>query len=118
MMTEPIINTSDATMLLGNCGNVVLSRKMGHTNIFSYFAGLQNRRIIFLVVAVVVAALVIDTSLTRIYSYYSTNQPFSNVRIGIFAVIALIYVVTQYLILEFVKGRSREIGSKEQLHLR
>jgi hypothetical protein len=91
---------------------------MGHTSIFSYFSRLQNRGVIFFVVAVVVAALLVDTSFTRIYSYYTTNQSLSDARMGIFAAIAIIYVVAQYLILGFVRRRSREISNKEQLHLR
>jgi len=91
---------------------------MGHFNIFSYFSRLQNRKIIFFVVAVLVAALLVDTSFTRIYSYSSNNQSISDARMGIFAAIALIYIVSQYLILEFVKRRSREVTNKEQLRLR
>jgi hypothetical protein len=95
-----------------------MSKKMGHTSTFTYFSGLQDTRIIFFVVAVLVAALLVDTSFTRIYSYSSNNQPLSDARMGIFAAISLVYLVTQYLILEFVKRRSREVSNKEQLHLR
>jgi hypothetical protein len=91
---------------------------MGYTDNFSYQSGTRNRKLIFLVIAVVVATLVIDTSLIRIYQYSSNNQFLSDVRIVIFAVMAIVYVVTQYLILELVKRGSQEIRNKEQLHLK
>ncbi len=69
-------------------------------------------------VAVLVGALVLDTSLVRIYSYSSNSQSLSNIRIGLFVAIAIAYVTGQYLLLEFVKKKSREIRTKEQLHLK
>src|ERR687888_1861274 len=90
---------------------------MEYTDNFSYLSRTHNRRLISLVIAIVVTALVIDTSLTRIYLYNSNNQFLSNARIVIFAIMAIVYVVAQYLILELVKKGSQEIRSKEQLHL-
>jgi hypothetical protein len=91
---------------------------MGYTDNFSYLSGARNRRLTFLVIAVVVATLLIDTSLVRIYQYSSNNQSLSNVRIVIFTIMVIVYVVTQYLILELVKKGSQEIRSKEQLHIK
>jgi hypothetical protein len=78
----------------------------------------RNNKLIFLVVAVLVAALVLDTSLIRIYSFSSNRQSLSDIRIGLFLAIAIAYVAGQYLLLEFVKKKTREIRTKEQLHLK
>jgi len=59
-----------------------------------------------------------DVSFVRIYSISSNNSALLGARMVIFAIIAGVYVVTQYLILEFVKRSSAEIRSKEHLHLR
>src|SRR5919198_3723016 len=60
---------------------------MEYTDNFSYLSRTHNRRLISLVIAIVVTALVIDTSLTRIYLYSSNNQFLSNARIVIFAIL-------------------------------
>jgi hypothetical protein len=92
--------------------------KKNGTNTFSYLSEARNNKLIFLVVAVLVGALVLDTSLVRIYSYGSNSQSLSNIRIALFLAIATAYVTGQYLLLEFVKKKSREIRTKKQLHLR
>lgn len=96
---------------------VVLSRNMQY-NDTSYFSGTRKRKLIFLVIILVVATLVLDTSLLRIYSFGSNNPFFSDIRIVIFTVIAIVYAVTQYIILEFVKKGSVGIRRKEQLHIK
>ena len=73
---------------------------------------------IFLVFIVLVAALVLDTSLVRIYSYASNNQCLSNSRFELFLLIFGVYVIGQYLLLEFVKRKSRGIRTKHQLHIK
>src|SRR5215467_10213876 len=83
------------------------------------YTGARNRgRLTFLVVAVVVATLVADTSLIRIYSFNSSNPSLSAVRIAAFTAIVTVYVVAQYFILEFVRVSGVGIRSKAQLHLR
>src|SRR2546428_11635092 len=78
----------------------------------------RNNKLIFLVVAVLVGALLLDTSLIRIYSVSSNSQSLTDIRIGLFLAIAIAYVAGQYLLLEFVKKKTREIRTKEQLHLK
>jgi uncharacterized membrane protein len=92
--------------------------KKNRTNTFSYISEAWNNKLIFLMVAVLVVALVLDTSLVRIYSYSSNSQSLSDIRIGLFLAIAIAYVTGQYLLLEFVKKKSKEIRTKKQLHLK
>ena len=92
--------------------------KKNRTNTFSYISEARNNKLIFIMVAVLVVAMVLDTSLVRIYSISSNIQTLSNIRIGLFLAIAIAYVTGQYLLLEFVKKKSREIRTKKQLHLK
>ena len=93
-------------------------KKKSDTNNFSYLSETRINKLIFLIVVVLVALLVLDTSLVRIYSYASNNQSLSNTRIGLFLAILIAYVIGQYLLLEFVKRKSREIRTKQQLHIK
>jgi uncharacterized membrane protein len=91
---------------------------MVYVDASSKFSVTRNRRLIFLVVAVVVATLVADITLLRIYSYSSSNPSLSEGRIVIFEIIVIVSIVAQYIILEFVKSESGEIRNKGQLHLK
>jgi hypothetical protein len=86
-------------------------------NIFLYLSGIRNDSLIFVVVAVIIAALVVDTSFIRIYSFSSNNPSLYNVRIAVFTVIAIVGTLGQYLVLEFIRKKSNEIRRKGQLHL-
>lgn len=92
--------------------------KKNGTNAFSYLSEAKNNKLIFLVVAVLIVAMVLDTSLIRIYSYSSNSPSLSSIRIALFLAIVIACVTAQYLLLEFVKKKSREIRNKEQLHLK
>jgi hypothetical protein len=76
----------------------------------------NNNKIIFLLVSVVIVALIIDTSFIKIYPFIF-SQSISSWRIVIFLAIGTIYAVGQYLILNFVKKKSKKIISKEQYRL-
>ena len=75
----------------------------------------NNNKIIFLVIAVVIVALIVDTSFIKIYPFIF-SQSLSSWRTVIFLVIGIIYAIGQYLVLNFVK-KSKEIISKEQYRL-
>ena len=93
-------------------------KKKSDTNNFSYLSETRINKLIFLIVVVLVVFVTPDTSLVRIYSYASNNQSFSNTRIGLFLMILMAYVIGQYLLLEFVKRKSREIRTKHQLRIK
>ncbi|HET7148945.1 MAG TPA: hypothetical protein VFI73_10650, partial [Candidatus Nitrosopolaris sp.] len=80
-------------------------------------SGTSIDRLIFVAVVVVTVALVVDTSLIRIYSFSSNNPSLTNARIAIFVIIAIVGAVGQYLVLTFIKKRSIEIRRKGQLRL-
>jgi hypothetical protein len=77
----------------------------------------NNNKLIFGLVCIVIAALLVDTSLSKIFDLFTGHLAVSW-RVSIFIVIAVIYVVGQYLFLEFVKLKSKETRTKKkQLHL-
>jgi hypothetical protein len=92
--------------------SAVVTNKMGRLEVFSE---MHSSKLILLVMAVVIASLVIDTSYLRIYTYGSNNAPVVNDRISIFVVLGIIYVIGQYLILAFVKNK--QTSTSKQLRL-
>src|SRR5919107_2096679 len=79
------------------------------------FATIFNNKKFLIVVSIVIVALVIDTSLIKIYLI--SGQSLLSWKIVIFLIIATVYAIGQYFVLEFVKQRSREIRTRKQLHL-
>jgi hypothetical protein len=60
----------------------------------------------------------IDTSIGKVYVFSTTTTPsLSSLRMEIFLVIGVIYVIAQFLILEFIKNKIKEIRIKKQLYL-
>ncbi len=74
----------------------------------------NNNTIIFTVVIIVVFALIVDTSLIKT-SILTTSQTGSSQRVEYFIVIISITLAGQYLILGFVKNKSKEIRRKKEL---
>jgi hypothetical protein len=71
-------------------------------------ASRYNNKIILVIMSIVIAALVVDTSLIKISNLLS-NQSYYGWRISLFIVIAAVYMVGQYLVLGFVRQKSKEI---------
>jgi len=65
----------------------------------------------------VIVSLIIDTLLVKI-SVLNPIQPDPSMRVAVFTVIAVVYVVGQYLVLGFVRHKSKAIMMKEKLHLK
>lgn len=82
---------------------------------FSSTLVLTYRRI-FIVILIIIAAFIVDTSLIKI-SLFSISHSLSNWRIAIFVVIAIIYAVGQYMILKFIKNKNKEFKTGDQTHL-
>ncbi len=77
----------------------------------------NSNKIIFGTVSIIIAALLVDTSLNKISDLFTGQMPLSW-RISVFAVIGAIYLAGQFLVLGFVKHKSQQIGTKEKLHLK
>jgi hypothetical protein len=91
---------------------------MTRANATSFFySSRYHNKIFFIVFAVVIAALITDTSFLRIYSISSSNQLFSNSTLTIFLVIGAVYAAGQFVILAFVKNNSNEIRTKRKVRL-
>ena len=74
----------------------------------------NNNTIIFTVLIIVVFALIVDTSLIKT-SILTTSETGSPQRVDYFIVIISITLAGQYLILGFVKNKSKEIRRKKWL---
>jgi hypothetical protein len=60
----------------------------------------------------------VDTSIGKVYVFSTSTTPsLSNLRMEIFLVIGVIYVIAQFLILEFIRNKIKEIRIKKQLYL-
>jgi hypothetical protein len=70
----------------------------------------------FVVICVITSALIIDTSIIKVY-YFNAVQSSDNSSVIIFIVISFISLIGQYLVLEYVKKNSREIRNNKKLHL-
>jgi hypothetical protein len=66
-----------------------------------------------IIVFTIFSSLIADTLIAKIYTF-TTNQAFSSWRFASFVIISAIFVVGQYLVLEFVKKRIKEISSKSK----
>jgi hypothetical protein len=64
----------------------------------------------------VTASLIIDTSLTRISKLNIVQSSAPHESLPIFTVIGVGYVITQYLLMKFVKQKSKDIRSNRRLH--
>jgi hypothetical protein len=75
-----------------------------------------DNRAIFFLLAMIIAFLILDTLLIKIYPF-TTTQAVLESRLVIFAIIGAVYAIGQFLILKFIKEKSRKVQSKEQLRL-
>jgi signal transduction histidine kinase len=70
-----------------------------------------SNRIFFVIISIVVSSLIIDISLSNISDLISVSTDWG---FSVFIAIAIVYAVGQYLILEFVKQKSKKIRIKSQ----
>ena len=59
----------------------------------------------------------IDISFNKLYSYSSNAQSLSKFGMPAFSTLGIVYVIGQYVILQFVKNKSKQIITKKRLHL-
>jgi hypothetical protein len=70
------------------------------------------------VVFVIIAALVVDTSLIKISDFFIRTPEISTFMIGVFVAIGIIYVIGQSILLKIVKLKSNEPGNPPDLYIR
>jgi hypothetical protein len=76
----------------------------------------SNNRVIFFILIGTIALLIIDISLINI-NRFTTSQSLSGWRTVVFIVIAIVSAIEQFLIIKFVKLRSRAIRDKKESSL-
>jgi len=77
---------------------------------------LGSNKVPFGIMCIVIVALVIDTSLNKISDLF-TSQTDVAWRMSVFFVITIISIAAQYFFLQFVKGKIRQFGKRQQLLL-
>jgi signal transduction histidine kinase len=70
-----------------------------------------SNRIFFVIISIVISSLIIDISLSNISDLISVSTDWG---FSVFIGITIVYAVGQYLILEFVKQKSKKIRIKSQ----
>lgn len=76
----------------------------------------HDNRAIFLLLSIIIAFLLLDTLLIKIYPFTTTQVALES-RLVIFVIVGAVYAIGQLLILKFISKKSRKIQSNEQLHL-
>src|SRR5919199_208443 len=75
-----------------------------------YHSPKVGNRSILIIAVMVIAALIVDTSLERISDLLGTQSSASDMRLALFIVISVIaYGVGQYLVLSFINYRNKQI---------
>jgi hypothetical protein len=82
----------------------------------SFYALAYDNKAISLALSIIIAFLLLDTLLIKIYPF-TTTQAVLEPRLTIFVIIGAVYTIGQLLILKFIKEKSKEIQSKEQFRL-
>jgi Na+/H+-translocating membrane pyrophosphatase len=71
---------------------------------------IYNNKLAFIVVSIIICALVVDTSIIKVY-YLNVQQFSSSISsIIMFIIISSIYMVGQYFVLGYLNKKSREVG--------
>jgi hypothetical protein len=77
----------------------------------------DSNKLGFAVMVIIISALVIDTSIIKVYYLNVQQQSRSNSGIIVFIIISSIYIGGQYFVLAYIKRKSREVGDYKKLHL-
>jgi hypothetical protein len=75
-----------------------------------------KNNIMLIVVSIIISTLIVDTLLVKIY-IFTIIESLSGWRTTVFIIIGVVYTVGQYLVLEFIRRKSKEIRLRGQLHL-
>jgi hypothetical protein len=95
------------------------STKMTRMGILSRFlASRYNTKEILVLMCIVIVSLIVDTSLNRTYQLNIGQSSVPHESLPTFVAIFIVYLITQYLILRFVKQKSEGISSKQRFHVK
>jgi hypothetical protein len=83
-----------------------------------FLASRYNTKEILVLMCIVIVSLIVDTSLNRIYQLNIGQSSVPHESLPTFVAIFIVYLITQYLILRFVKQKSEGISSKQRFHVK
>src|ERR1051325_631636 len=79
---------------------------------------MYRNKLAFVVIFIIISALVVDTSIIKVY-YLNVQQPSSSISgFIVFIVISAIYMIGQYYVLGYVNRKSKEVGDYKKLHIK
>ena len=79
---------------------------------------IYRNKLAFVVIFIIISALVIDTSIIKVY-YLNVQQPSSSISgFIVFIVISAICMTGQYYVLGYVNRKSKEVGDYKKLHIK
>jgi hypothetical protein len=75
-----------------------------------------DNRFMLILLLVIIGTEILDISVNKVYLFISSSQFSITWNVLAFISVAIVYTVGQYIILEYVKKRSKEIKTKGRLH--
>lgn len=69
---------------------------------------------IFVLMSILIASLLVDTSLSRITNLGINELSFARIKLPIFVIIAIVYVIGQYIILGWVHQQNAEFKTSQR----
>lgn len=80
---------------------------------------IYSNKLAFAVIFIIISALVIDTSIIKVY-YLNVQQSTSSsiFSVIVFIVISSIYIIGQYFVLGYVNNKSKEVGDYKKLRIK
>jgi hypothetical protein len=79
---------------------------------------IYSNKLAFVVISIIISALVIDTSIIKVY-YLNVQQSSSSIpNVIVFIIISAIYMTGQYYVLGYANKKSKEVGDYKRLHIK
>jgi hypothetical protein len=75
-----------------------------------------GNKLTFVIVSVIISALILDTSIIKVY-YLNVKQSSFNSSVIVFIIISSIFLIGQYVVLGYINKKSREIVNYKKLYL-
>jgi hypothetical protein len=77
----------------------------------------SSSKIILAIISIVLAALILEIVMTKTFDLFFSNESVLRQRIAAYVFASAVSIGGQFILLEFVKRKSKEIRTKKQLHL-
>jgi Na+/H+-translocating membrane pyrophosphatase len=84
----------------------------------SSFSLIYSNRVAFAVISIIISALVVGTSIIKVY-YLNIQQSSSSIpNVIVFIILSAICMIGQYYVLGYANKKSKEVGDYKKLHIK